>query len=116
MCTHKVFRFLLAAGYKVALCHSYVIIATWGMNASPLYTHHNKCYSTPFYMHQKGYKLCLAVDSKGYGSGKGTHVSVFVAIMKEEHDDQLKGKMVKWRENKGRHEVTFDFTRPTLSN
>ena len=30
----------------------------------------NKCYSTPFYTHQKGYKLCLGVDSKGYGSGK----------------------------------------------
>ena len=62
--------------------------------------------------------MCLGVDSNGYGSGKGTHVSVFVAVMKGEHDDQLqwpfKGKivveMVNWREDKGHHEVTFDFT------
>ena len=78
----------------------------------------NKCYSTPFYTHQNGYKMCLAVDSKGYGSGKGTHVSVFVSVMKGEHDDQLKWpfkakivvEMVNWREDKGHHEVTFDFS------
>ena len=78
----------------------------------------NQYYSTPFYTHPTGYKLCLAVDSKGYGSGKGTHVSVFVTVMKGEHDDQLqwpfKGKivveMVNWREDKGHREVTFDFS------
>ena len=50
------------------------------------------------------------------GSGKGTHVSIFVAVMKGEHDDHLnwpfKGKivveMVNWREDKGHHEVTFE--------
>ena len=47
----------------------------------------NECYSTPFYTHQNGYKMCLGADSKGYGSGKGTHVSVFVTVMKGEHDD-----------------------------
>ena len=62
--------------------------------------------------------MCLAIDSNGYGSGKGTHVSIFVAGMKGEQDEHLnwpfKGKivaeMVKWREDKGHHEVTFDFS------
>ena len=49
--------------------------------------------------------MCLAVDSKGYGSGKGTHISVFVAVKK------IVVEMVNWREDKGHHEVTFDFSR-----
>ena len=60
--------------------------------------------------------MCLAIDSNGSGSGKGTHVSIFVAVMKGEQDEHLnwpfKGKivveMVNWREDKGHHEVTFD--------
>ena len=43
----------------------------------------NQYYSTPFHTHQKGYKMCLAIDSNVYGSGKGTCVSFFVGVCVE---------------------------------
>ena len=46
-------------------------------------------YSPPFYSHLGGYKMCLNVCANGYGKGKGTHVSVFVCLMKGEFDDDL---------------------------
>ena len=46
-------------------------------------------YSPPFYSHPRGYKLCLSVDANGSGTGKGTHVSVYVLLMRGEFDDQL---------------------------
>eukprot|EP00731_Ephydatia_muelleri_P006441 Em0003g689a len=45
--------------------------------------------SPPFYSHVSGYKLCLRISASGYGEGKGTHVSVYVGIMKGENDDKL---------------------------
>ena len=48
----------------------------------------NSWYSPSFYTH--GYKMCLNVDANGYGSGKNSHVSVFVCMMKGDYDDQLK--------------------------
>ena len=47
-------------------------------------------YSRPFYTHPQGYKMCLNVDANGYGEGKGTHVSVFVYLMRGEFDNHLK--------------------------
>ena len=47
-------------------------------------------YSPPFYSHLGGYKMCLNVCANGHGDGKGTHVSVFVCLMKGEFDDDLK--------------------------
>ena len=53
-------------------------------------------YSNSFYTHNKGYKMCLCVDAYGYGDGKGTHLSVYLYLMKGSHDDEqtwpLKGK------------------------
>ena len=46
-------------------------------------------YSQPFYSSDKGYKLQLVVYANGYGSGKGTHLSVCVNLMKGEYDDTL---------------------------
>ena len=47
--------------------------------------------STPFYTSERGYKLLLGVDANGWGgSGKGTHLSVFVYLMKGEYDEELK--------------------------
>ena len=34
--------------------------------------------------------MCLKVVANGDASGAGTHVSVFVCLMRGEHDDQLK--------------------------
>ena len=46
--------------------------------------------SPPFYSHIGGYKMCLNVYANGSGSGKATHVSVFVFLNRGEYDDQLK--------------------------
>ena len=45
--------------------------------------------SQPFYTHSLGYKLCLRVTANGQGSGKGTHITVAVYLMKGEFDNQL---------------------------
>ena len=47
-------------------------------------------FSSPFYTHPRGYKICLNVDANGYGEGKGTHVSVFIYMMQGEFDNELK--------------------------
>ena len=46
-------------------------------------------YSPGFYTHPCGYKMCLSVDANGQGDGEGTHVSVFLCMMKGENDDTL---------------------------
>jgi len=46
-------------------------------------------YSDPFYSHDKGYKMCMGVWVAGNGSGKGTHLSLFLYLMKGPHDDDL---------------------------
>ena len=46
-------------------------------------------YSHPFYSHPGGYKMCLNVDANGYRNGKGTHVSVFLCMMRGENDNNL---------------------------
>ena len=47
-------------------------------------------YSPPFYSHPYGYKMCLRVHCDGKGTGRGTHVSLFVHLMRGEFDDRLK--------------------------
>ena len=47
-------------------------------------------FSAPFYTHLGGYMMCLSVDANGVGVGEGTHVSVFVYLMRGEFDDLLK--------------------------
>ena len=46
-------------------------------------------YSLPFFSGPEGCKLCLDVNANGFGDEKGTHVSVFVQIVKGEYDDKL---------------------------
>ena len=46
-------------------------------------------YSSSFYTHIGGYKMCLSIDAKGWGDGKDTHVSVSVHMMKGEFDSHL---------------------------
>ena len=47
-------------------------------------------FSDPVYSHFGGYKLCLNVDANGCGSTKGTHVSVYVYLMRGDNDNNLK--------------------------
>ena len=46
-------------------------------------------YSSPFYTHIGGYKMCLCIIANGWGVGKGTHVSVLGHMMKGEFDSHL---------------------------
>ena len=45
--------------------------------------------SQPFYTHPHGYKMCLNVDPYGVDIGEGTHISVFLKIMRGEFDNFL---------------------------
>ena len=45
--------------------------------------------SIPFFAFEKGYQMYLHVYAAGYGEGEGTHVSVFLYLMKGSHDDKL---------------------------
>ena len=47
-------------------------------------------YSSSFYTHIGGYKMCLNVTADGWDTGEGTHVSVSVYMMKGEFDSHLK--------------------------
>ena len=46
-------------------------------------------YSAPFYTSRHGYKMCLRVYLNGDGSGKETHLSFFLTLMKGEYDALL---------------------------
>ena len=47
-------------------------------------------WSSHFYTHPNGYRMCLRVHANGLGSSKGIHLSVFLCLMRGEFDDQLK--------------------------
>ena len=46
-------------------------------------------YSTPFYSHPSGYKMCINVNANGRGNGKSTHLSVFTKLLEGCYDNQL---------------------------
>ena len=47
-------------------------------------------FSDPVYSQFGGYKMCLNVYVNGHGEGKGTHVSVYVYLMRGDHDNNLR--------------------------
>ena len=49
-------------------------------------------FSPPFSTSGEGYKMCTEVHANGIGSGKGTHVSLGVCLMKGDNDDSLSGR------------------------
>ena len=53
-------------------------------------TNNEVWYSHPFYLHPKGYKMCLKVFANGTNACKGTHVSVYLTLMRGEYDEKLK--------------------------
>ena len=71
----------------------------------------NLYYSPPFTTSPQGYRLCLAVYANGYGSGKGSHLSIYAYIMKGQHDDRLQWpftgtiiiELLNWLEDKGHY-------------
>ena len=74
-------------------------------------------YSSPFYSHPGGYKLCLKVDAYGRSSGTGTHLSVLIKLMKGEHDSYLEWpfrgsitlQLVNYNSDQCHHEMTVLF-------
>lgn len=46
-------------------------------------------YSPPFYTSPHGYRVCLRAYLNGDGTGRGTHVSLYIVIMRSEYDDLL---------------------------
>lgn len=46
-------------------------------------------YSPPFYTSVHGYRICLRAYLNGDGNGRGTHVSLYIVIMKSEYDELL---------------------------
>ena len=50
----------------------------------------NRWWSSHFYTHPQGYKMCLSVEANGIGNAKGIHTSVFIHMMRGEFDEQLK--------------------------
>lgn len=46
-------------------------------------------YSPPFYTSAHGYRVCLRAYLNGDGTGRGTHVSLYIVVMKSEYDDLL---------------------------
>ena len=58
------------------------------------YDHYRSCgadwFSSGFYTHGRGYKICLGISAKGYGKGEGNHISVYLHVMGGEFDAHLK--------------------------
>jgi len=52
-------------------------------------TSQEEWHSPPFYLHPSSYKMCIRVYANGYGIGEGTHVSVFIFLMRGKNDDNL---------------------------
>ena len=51
---------------------------------------HEQWYSDPFFTHTQGYKMRLSVVPAGFDDGKGTHLSVYLFLMRGPHDSTLK--------------------------
>ena len=78
-------------------------------------------YTDPFYTAQGGYKMIMRVYPNGYGSFRGTHLSVFIRLMKGENDHTLsfpingifKIQLLNWRQNSGHVEKIVQFDQST---
>ena len=76
----------------------------------------NVFYSHPFYTSQ-GYKMCLKVHASGYGSAKGTHVSVYAYLLKGDHDDTIRWpftgdiviEILNWKGDHSHHRKVLQF-------
>ena len=78
-------------------------------------------YSPPFYTGQNGgYKMCLFLYMDGDGSGKGTHLSFFFALMRGEYDALLtwpfKQKVTLILQDQDQQQHIAKWFKPDLSN
>ena len=75
-------------GEEIRNMHSTTLVIKMSQ-FSELKVNNDVWYSPGFSTHTCGYKVCLRVHANGYDDGKGTHVSVFLRLMKGENDDAL---------------------------
>ena len=76
-------------------------------------------YSSPFYIHNRGYKFRLQVYPNGNGTGSGSHLSVFAQLMRGDYDNELEWpfegdirvELLNWRVDKNHHSYTIYFHR-----
>ena len=81
-------------------------------------------WSLPFYSRDKGYKLHAEGYANGVGSGKGTHLSLYVYLLKGEYDDQLQWpfnanitvQLLNWSGNNSHKEKTIPHHTAPLEN
>ena len=74
-------------------------------------------YSAPFHSGIDGHKLCLGVYANGDNTGKGTHISLYVILMKGENDMALtwpfRGSVtiliLNWRDDTGHIQGVVNF-------
>ena len=76
-------------GEKITKMHCTPLVIKMSQFSQLKANNNDMWYSPGFYTHTCGYKMCLSVDANGNGDGEGTHVSVFLHLMKEENDDAL---------------------------
>jgi len=83
---------------QISLCHQSLLflpshqVAPVTLKMNDFTRHRNdgsNWFSIPFYTHKDGYRLSLCVVAAGCDSAKGSHMSVFVCLMKGVHDDEL---------------------------
>ena len=78
-------------------------------------------YTDPFYTAQGGYKMTLRVHPNGEGLGKGTHISVYISLMKGENDHNLPFpfsgifniKLLNWKQDTGHVGKSVPFNETT---
>ena len=58
-------------------------------NFEKLKNNQSTWFSPSFYSHPQGYKMCLGIAPYGWGSGKGTHVSLGIYVKSGDHDEEL---------------------------
>ena len=74
-------------------------------------------YSSPFYTHNRGYKLRLDVYPNGYGIGFGSHLSVYAVLMRGDYDSELEWpfegdirvELLNWRAENNHNQYLHNF-------
>ena len=86
----KAENLMLKEELKKLSTHVHIIPVQFVMNDFADYKENEELWiSQPFYTHPRGYKMCLNVDAAGDGEGEGSHVSVFIELMRGEFDSEL---------------------------
>ncbi|XP_064404940.1 TNF receptor-associated factor 5-like [Halichondria panicea] len=67
-------------------CHTHTLT---GFNRCQATGGDGSWYSEPFYNYPGGYKFELNIDTNGYGSAEGTHISPFLYLFKGDYDTKL---------------------------